>query len=208
MRNHPEEVMKVIKLTHSSAHSSAALSLLLGGLNAVTKKEFSADRVNALCARCGTGAALTIVHRCHSCPCNTHELNNRDDRLAELTGYENDIEQAGPSPTGLGAHTEQRRRQLVAHLRADSSDHGWLIREHLRTLTFDPIGARARAVSLDTIDQLHQYALLYNLASNRLAHEGLMNPTALDQLAYTVSPPMSSHLLWLVNDIGCESPRT
>ena len=107
----------------------------------------------------------------------TIELNNRDDRLAELTGYENDIEQAGPSPTGLGAHTEQRRRQLVAHLRADSSDHGWLIREHLRTLTFDPIGARARAVSLDTIDQLHQYALLYNLASNRLAHEGLMNPT-------------------------------
>ena len=208
MRNHPEEVMKVIKLTHSSAHSSAALSLLLGGLNAVTKKEFSADRVNAPCARCGTGAALTIVHRCHSCPCNTHELNNRDDRLAELTGYVSDIGQTGPSPTGLRAHTEQRRRQLVAHLRADSSDHGWLIRKHLRTLTFDPIGARARAVNLDTIDQLHQYALLYNLASNRLAHEGLMNPTALDQLAYTVSPPMSSHLLWLVNDIGGESPRT
>jgi hypothetical protein len=61
---------------------------------------------------------------------------------------------------------------------------------------------------LDTFEQLHQYALLYNLAANRLAHDRALEAEELDQLLYTKAPAVSRHLMWLVDDIGGASPRT
>ena len=42
--------------------------------------------------------------------------------------FEDDPDQAGPSPTGLRAYTERRRRGILAHIQTDGSDAGWLIK--------------------------------------------------------------------------------
>ena len=51
----------------------------------VTEKDFSIGRADKAYERCGTGAPLTVTHKCYSCP-KTHDLNNRDEQLASLTG--------------------------------------------------------------------------------------------------------------------------
>jgi hypothetical protein len=216
VRDHPKEVHDAIKHAHSVAKSSSTLSLLLGGLNSVTEKDFSDGRADKSCGRCGTGAILTIAHKCHSCPCNTHTLNERDDKLAILTGYASDMEDGGPSPTSLRGQVIQRRRDMVKHLSSNTATTG--IGVTGRTITLPPSPARTQAVRLDTFEQLHQYALLYNLTANRKAHEHLtanrnaheheLDQPTLDQLVYTKSPAVSSHLMWLVDDIGGAQPRT
>ena len=206
VRDCPKEVSAVIKQAHSAAKSSATLSLLLGGLNGVTEKDFSDGRVDMLCARCSTGATLTIAHKCHSCPCNTQALNDRDDQLAVLTGYVGDPEVEGPSPTALHGQTEQRRRDMVSHLKICTNATG--VGVVGRTITLPPNADRAHTVRLDAFDQLHQYAMLYNLTVNRRAHECSLETKELDQLLYTKAPTVSSHLMWLVDDIGGAHPRT
>jgi hypothetical protein len=206
MRDHPKEVGDAIKHAHSVANGSATLSLLLGGLNMVTEKDFSVGRTNKPCDRCGTGAPLTVAHKCHSCPCNTHVLNERDEQLATLTGYTNDTDIVGPSPSALHGQVEQRRRDMVNHLSASTAATG--IKVAGRTITFPQNVTRAQAVSLDSLEQLHQYALLYNLTVNRNAHEGSHDTKTLDQLIYTKSPAVTNHLKWLVDDIGGSQPRT
>jgi hypothetical protein len=205
-RDHPKEVHDAIRHAHSVAKSSTTLSLLLGGLNMVTDKDFSAGRTDKACGRCGTGASLTVSHKCHSCPCNTQVLNDRDEQLAILTGYAGDMDDGGPSPTALRGQVEQRRRDMVKHLSNNTATTG--IRVAGRTVTLPPIPPRAHAVSLDTFEQLHQYALLYNLTANRKAHEGTLDAEVLDKLVYTKSPAVSNHLMWLVADVGMPHPRT
>jgi hypothetical protein len=205
VRDHPKEVSKAIKHAHLVANSSATMSLLLCGLNMVTEKDFSAGREDKPCDRCGTGASLTAAHKCHSCPCNTHILNDRDEQLATLTGYASDVENEEPSPTALLGQAVQRRRDIVKHLASNTVTTG--IGVASRTITFPPSPTRAQAVSLDAFEQLHHYALLYNLTANRKAHEGVLDTKTLDQLVYTKSPKVSGHLLWLVDDIGGPQPR-
>jgi hypothetical protein len=77
-----------------------------------------------------------------------------------------------------------------------------------RTITLAPSPTRAHAVTLDAFEQLHQYALLYNLTVNRKAHEGAHDSETLDRLVYTKSPAVIGHLRWLVDDIGKARPRT
>jgi hypothetical protein len=206
VRDNPTEVSNVIRHAHSVANSSATLSLLLGGLNMVTEKDFSFGRADKACERCGTGASLTISHKCHSCPCNTHALNDRDEQLARLTGYADDIEMEGPSPTALSGQTEQRRRDVVKHLSHSTAATGIVVAG--RTVTFPSSPTRPQAMKLDTFEQLHQYALLYNLTANRKAHENALDKDTLDQIVYTQSPKVSNHIMWLVDDIGRPRPRT
>lgn len=173
----------------------------------VTEKDFSNGRADKACERCGTGAPLTMTHKCHSCPCNTHALNDRDDQLADLTRYESDTEIEGPSPSALLGQTTQRRRDMVRHLSSSTTATGIVVAG--RTVTFPPSPTRVQSVRVDTLEQLHQYALLYNLATNRKAHENEPpGSDALAQLIYTKSPEVSSHLMWLVDDIGQAQPRT
>ena len=63
VRAHPKEVSDAIRHAHSVSNSSANLSLLLGGLNMVTEKDFSFGRADKACERCGTGALLTMAHK-------------------------------------------------------------------------------------------------------------------------------------------------
>jgi hypothetical protein len=206
VRDHPKEVSSAIKHAHSTAKSSATLSLLLGGLNLVTEKDFSNGRTDKLCDRCGTGAPLTMAHKCHSCPCNTQTLNDRDEQLARLTGYASDIDDQGPSPTALCGQTVQRRRDMAKYLSRNTATTGVGVAS--RTITFSPSAMRAQAVKLDIFEQLHQYALQYNLTVYRKAHEGAPGTTALEGLIYTKSPLVTNHLKWLVDDIGKVRPRT
>jgi len=206
VRDHPAEVHSAIKHARSVANSSTTLSLLLSGLNTVTEKDFSAGRTDKLCGRCGTGSSLTATHKCHSCPCNTQLLNDRDDQLAVLTGYANDMAEGGPSPTALMGQVVQRRRDMVKNLSSSTATTG--IGVVTRTITFPPSPSMARTVRLDAFEQLHQYALMYNLTANSKAHEGALGAEALDQLVYTKSPAVSDHLVWLVADLGGRHPRT
>jgi hypothetical protein len=206
MRDHPKQVSTAIKHAHSTANSSATLSLLLGGLNMVTEKDFTAGRADKPCERCGTGAVLTITHKCHSCPCNAHVLNDRDDQLAILTSYTADLEDEGPSPTSLCSQTEQRRRDMVKYLSSSTPTTGIVVAGRVATLPPSPV--RTQAVRLDIFEQLHQYALLYNLTANRKAHEAIMDTETIDQLLYTTLPAVSNHLMWLADDIGGAQART
>ena len=97
-REHPTNMQKAIDMVHDELRCSSGLSLALQSVTQnVVKVKVNDNYIHKSCERCGTGAALTMEHRLHDCPCNEATANLLDDLIAGHTGIEPDVENAGPS---------------------------------------------------------------------------------------------------------------